>query len=312
MKEAAYGVFFAILLLVPAHAFAQNSDRIILLGNFDEYEKGETLFIYGSLPTVLPDLFLILQIINPKGDLCQIQQLTPLSNGLFLTDSIPLEGPICGIPGNYEIKLFYGDDSKTENFVLSSAVYESKTGVEYLDSATSLVAQKIETVREKTDTGMVFYTERLSSASVQPSENTIETLEEIYVDLWDEFFIEDEIYEVDPNIRPAVEDALEATATLVESNKLSFEIAKEIDRETFSAIFYYNIDNPKKSIEKLNDVFVLISNADPIKVSEKPQKSFAELEETLLNLMKKTNSVMSKSSKRRNCIYFCTWNCSII
>ena len=116
MRGAGYAIFFAILLLVPAHAFSQSSDRIVLLGNFDEYEKGENLFIYGSLPKVDPESFLILQIINPKGDFCQIQQLTPLSNGLFLTESIPLQGRVCGIQGNYELKLFYGDDSKSVDY----------------------------------------------------------------------------------------------------------------------------------------------------------------------------------------------------
>ena len=143
MKEAVYGIFFAILLLVPASAFSQSSDRITLLGNFGEFEKGEHLFIYGKLATVQPESFLILEIVNPKGDLCQIQQLTPLSNGLFLTDSIPLEGRICGIEGNYEIKLFYGDDSKTADFAVSSIVHQPQTGSEYLDLATSLVSKKI-------------------------------------------------------------------------------------------------------------------------------------------------------------------------
>ena len=304
MKGAVYGIFFAILLLVPANAFAQSPDRITLLGNFDDLEKGEYLFIYGKLATVQPESFLILEIVNPRGDLCQIQQLTPLSNGLFLTDSIPLEGRICGIQGNYEIKLFYGDDSKTAEFVLSSTVHQPKTGTEYLDSATNLVSKKIDSVREKTGAGLVFYSERLFAASTQPSEDTIQTLEEIYVDLWDEFFIDDEIFEIDVTIRPAIEDALDTTAILVESNKLSFEIAKEIDRETYSAIFYYHLDDTQKAIEKLYDTFVLISNADPIKVSEKPQKSFAQLEETLLNLMKKTNSVMSKPVKEEIAFIF--------
>ena len=304
MKGAVYGIFFAILLLVPANAFAQSPDRITLLGNFDDLEKGEYLFIYGKLATVQPESFLILEIVNPRGDLCQIQQLTPLSNGLFLTDSIPLEGRICGIQGNYEIKLFYGDDSKTAEFVLSSTVHQPKTGTEYLDSATNLVSKKIDSVREKTGAGLVFYSERLFAASTQPSEDTIQTLEEIYVDLWDEFFIDDEIFEIDVTIRPAIEDALDTTAILVESNKLSFEIAKEIDRETYSAIFYYHLDDTQKAIEKLYDTFVLISNADPIKVSEKPQKSFAQLEDTLLNLMKKTNSVMSRDVKEEIAFIF--------
>ena len=304
MKGAVYGIFFAIILLVPANAFSQNSDRITLLGNFGDLEKGEYLFIYGKLPAVKPDSFLILEIVNPRGDLCQIQQITPLSNGLFLTDSIPLDGRICGIEGNYEIKLFYGDDSKTAEFVLSSTVHEEKTDSEYLDLATNLVSKKIDSVREKTGAGLVFYSERLGAASTQPSEDTIQTLEEIYVDLWNEFFIDDEIFEVDVAIRPAIEDALETTANLVESNKLSFEIAKGIDRETYSAIFYYHLDDTQKAIEKLYDTFILISNADPIKVSEKPQKSFAQLEETLLNLMKKTNSVMSRDVKEEIAFIF--------
>lgn len=304
MKGAAYGIFFTILLLVPSQAFSQSSDRIILLGNFDEYEKGENLFIYGNLPQVLPEAFLILQIINPNGDLCQIQQLTPLSNGQFLTESIPLEGRICGITGNYELKLFYGDDSKSVDFELLSTVHEEKTGSGYLVAASSLVSQKINAVQEKTNSGVTFYTERLSAASTQPSASTIEALEEIYVDLWDEFLIDDEIYEVDAAIRPAIEDALKATSNLVQSNKLSFEIAKDIDRETYSTIFYYNLDDTHKAIEKLNDVFVLISNADPIKVTEQPQKSFAQLEETLLNLMKKTNSVMSHQVKEEIAFIF--------
>ena len=60
---------------MPGYVNAQNSDRISLLDNFGSFDKGESLFIFGSLTNVLPDAFLILQIVNPAGDLCQIQQL---------------------------------------------------------------------------------------------------------------------------------------------------------------------------------------------------------------------------------------------
>ena len=76
-----------------------------------------------KLPSLEDDSFLIMQIINPQGDLCQIQQLMPLPNGVFITDTIPLEGRICGIPGEYEIKLFYGDYTKSTTFSLSSDVH---------------------------------------------------------------------------------------------------------------------------------------------------------------------------------------------
>ena len=57
------------------------------------------MFVYGQIASVLDDSFLIMQIFNPQGDLCQIQQLMPLPNGAFITDVIPLEGKICGISG---------------------------------------------------------------------------------------------------------------------------------------------------------------------------------------------------------------------
>ena len=112
-----------VVLLMPVYASAQTPDRISILDNFGTFEKGEPLFIFGEVASLEDDSFLIMQIINPQGDLCQIQQLMPLSNGVFITDTIPLEGRICGIPGEYEIKLFYGDYTKSTTFSLSSDVY---------------------------------------------------------------------------------------------------------------------------------------------------------------------------------------------
>jgi hypothetical protein len=101
------------LLLMPVYASAQSPDRITILDNFGNYESGEPLFVYGQIANILDESFLIMQIFNPRGDLCQIQQLTPLPNGVFITDVIPLKGRICGLSGEYEIKLFYGDYSKS-------------------------------------------------------------------------------------------------------------------------------------------------------------------------------------------------------
>jgi len=122
--------------------------------------------------------------------------------------------------------------------------------------------------------------------------------------LWDEFFIEEEIFEIDSSFRPPVSDVLESTAVLVETNKLSFDIAREIDRVTYSAMFYYQIGDTKKAVEKLNDVFILISNADPVKIIQDRPKSFEELEESLLNLMKKSHSVMSEPVKEEIAFIF--------
>jgi hypothetical protein len=284
---------------MPVYASAQSSDRITLLDNFGLHDRGEEIFIFGSLAQVLPDSYLILQIINPNGDICQIQQLTPLSNGVFLTEAVPLKGRICGLHGEYEIRVFYGDYSKTSSFSISSQNYQEPTDAQLIDSATQLVIDKIKSVQEKTSISTLIYTERLDTSS-----DSIIDLERIYVDLWSDLFIDDAIYDVDPAFRPAMESSLDSTAELIESGKLSFEVAKDIDKETFAAIFYYEVGDPRTAIQRLNDAFVSIKNVDPIKAPSKPVLTYAELEDTLLNLMTKTGSIMSKFVKEELAFIF--------
>ena len=127
MRKRALVFGFVVMLLMPVYANAQTSDRITILDNFGEYDKGEPLFIYGNVAKPIENAFLIMQIINPQGDLCQIQQLVPLSNGSFITEVIPLEGRICGLSGDYEIKLFYGDYSTSTEFQVTSNQYSKPT-----------------------------------------------------------------------------------------------------------------------------------------------------------------------------------------
>jgi hypothetical protein len=184
-----------VILLMPVYASAQTPDRITILENFGNYDGGEPLFVYGQIANILDDSFLIMQIFNPQGDLCQIQQLMPLPNGAFVTDVIPLKGRICGIPGEYEIKLFYGDYSTSTTFSVSSNMFSELTNDEMLTSAKNLLSTQGDVV------GTLF--DIPSPISNQTSDNLIE-LESDYVDLWNEFFTDDLIIEIDPLIRPAV------------------------------------------------------------------------------------------------------------
>jgi hypothetical protein len=49
------------MLLMPVYANAQSSDRITILDNFGEYDKGEPLFIYGNVANPIENAFLIMQ-----------------------------------------------------------------------------------------------------------------------------------------------------------------------------------------------------------------------------------------------------------
>ena len=273
---------------MPVYASAQSPDRITILENFGNYDRGEPLFIYGQIANISDDSFLIMQIINPRGDLCQIQQLTPLPNGVFITDIIPLKGRICGFSGEYEIKLFYGDYSKSTTFNVSSTSFSEPNNDQKISLAQNLISNQASVISE------IFNIS--SPISNQTSNNLIE-LESVYVDLWDEFFVDDLIIEINPLIRSAASSSLDSVQQLLDEDEISFDIAKSIDRTIFAALFYYEIGDKTKAIDLLADVFVDIRNINPEKTTTQRTPTFDELEETLLNLMKKSDTVMSKSVK---------------
>jgi hypothetical protein len=273
---------------MPVYASAQTPDRITILENFGDYGSGEPLFVYGQIASILDDSFLIMQIFNPQGDLCQIQQLMPLANGAFITDVIPLKGRICGLSGEYEIKLFYGDYSTSATFTVSSQPFSESTNDELISSAKNLLSE------QGTVVGKLF---DISSPISNQTSNNLSELESEYVSLMGEFFVDDLIFEINPLIRPAVSSALNSVQMLLDKDEISFEMAKSIDEIIFASIFYYEIGDKTKSIDLLTDAFVDIRNVNPEKASTQRAPTFDELEETLLNLMKKSDTVMSKSVK---------------
>ncbi|MFQ5782041.1 MAG: hypothetical protein ACE5GR_03175 [Nitrosopumilus sp.] len=288
MRQISVVLSLIVLLLMPVYASAQSPDRITILDTFGDFDRGEPLFIYGQIANLEDDSFLIMQIINPHGDLCQIQQLTPLTNGIFVTDVIPLKGRICGLPGEYEIKLFYGDYTKSATFNVSSDFFSEPTNDQKVSLAQNLIANQASFISETFD--IVSPVSNLSSSNLSE-------LESVYVDLWDKFFIDELIFEINPLIRTAISSSLDSVQQLLDEDEVSFDIAKSIDKTIFAAIFYYEIGDKTKAIDLLTDVFVDIRNITPDKTTAQRTPTFDELEETLLNLMKKSDTVMSKPVK---------------
>ena len=273
---------------MPVYASAQTPERITILESFGDYERGEPMFVYGQIANILDDSFLIMQIVNPQGDLCQIQQLVPLSNGAFITDVIPLEGRICGISGEYEIKLFYGDYSKSTTFFVSPDSFTEPNEEQMISSAQNLISNQGDVIGNLFD---------ISSPISNQTSNNLSELESNYVSLWSEFFVDELIIEIDPLIRPAASSSLDSVQKLLDDDEITFEIAKSIDELIFASIFYYEIGDKTKAIDLLTDVFIDIRNVNPEKTSNQRTPTFDELEETLLNLMKKSDTVMGKSVK---------------
>ena len=282
-----------LLLIMPVYARAQSPERISIIDNFGDFDNGEPLFIYGQVATLLDNSFLIMQIINPEGDLCQIQQLTPLPNGAFITDAIPLKGRICGLTGEYEVKLFYGDYSTTANFKVTGKSMSAPNSDTLIISAKNLLSKSMSIVDKKFDVNSTI----VSGMDDVLSSNDLSVIEKAYVDLWAEFYSDEFLSEITPIFRPAVSSSLDSVSQMLTDGEISFDISKSIDKTIFSSVFYYEIGDKNKAVDLLSDVFVDIRNTNPQKTPATKTLTFDELEETLLNLMKKSDTVMSRPVK---------------
>ncbi|MGQ0606334.1 MAG: hypothetical protein ACT4OD_05225 [Candidatus Nitrosotenuis sp.] len=293
MRKVGTVVILFAILLVPTNAFSQNSSRITLLDTFGDYKKGENVFIFGQIAQISSDLYIVTQIVNPNGDLCQIQQLKPLSDGNFVTEPIPLTGKICGLTGKYNVRVFYGDYTASSSFNIKNQKLQEKSSKDYLNSAISLIESKIAFVK-KTSTISSDYEMRFSDLKTT---SDVAKLKELYVDLFLTYPAESDILDLDYRIKPAIETAFEITKSLVSESKLDSDEAKKIDRQTAGIVFYSDIGDVKFAIKELSDVYVSITNVDPQKAPQEKQLSYSELNQLLLNLMTKSNSIMNRLVK---------------
>lgn len=287
-----------VILLTPAFAHAQTS-QIVLLDTFGQYKKGQQVFLFGQVSQVEPDLFVVVQIINPNGDLCQIQQLKPLSNGHFVTDAAPLTGRICGLDGDYEVKVFYGDSAANSSFRVLKEKAKEAQDVDYLALGTTLLETKIASLADKTSADQLSqYQNNLEVIkSISATASAISQMRDLYSALLSSYYDESDVFGVDANFRPAVETALQTTKSLVDSNTLHPAEASKINAQTYGAMFYSQIGNDKAAISTLNDVYVQITNADPQKIVTEQPLTYEQLNDLLLNLMTKSNSLMSRPLK---------------
>ncbi|WKT57288.1 hypothetical protein QVH35_07640 [Candidatus Nitrosotenuis chungbukensis] len=286
-------LFLSVILLIPSYAYGQTS-TITLLDTFGDYKKGERIFIFGQVGQVSPDLSVVVQITNPNGDLCQIQQVRPLSNGHFITDTAPLSGRICGLTGNYQVKVFYGEFTKASTFQLLNEKYSEKSALDYYDQGANLIETKINSIKELTSPNQIVEFEDRLSQTTSSSNDAVLKLKNVYADLLVLHFDESDTLDVGPKFRPAVQTALESTNYLVDVGILDTAEAKKIDKQIFDAMFYSQIGDDKNTIGILNDVYVQIINADPQKIPAQQSLTYEELNSLLLNLMTKSNSIMSR------------------
>ncbi len=281
---------FALLLLMPAYAASQTPDRIIVDRDLGEHGRGDHLFVHGILASPDQAKFVIVQVANPRGELCSIQQIQPLSEGQFVTKAVPLRGALCGIDGEYDVRIFFGEHSQSSSFVLSGPGAEAPEGDDTLRAAHAALDARIART-QGLDTA--WYTSR-ALALVGPLD-TIEAVEQIYVDLLGDSFTDSSLEGLDVTLRRAIRDAIDATGALERDSVISTDAASEIRDLLWAAIMYHEAGDARSSYAKINEAYVDIRIFEPSSgaAPDRPP-TFEELESTVLSLMMKSGSLLSK------------------
>ncbi|MDD9826352.1 MAG: hypothetical protein OXU86_06250 [Thaumarchaeota archaeon] len=276
----------AVILLVPAHALAQAPDRIIVDHDLGERGRGDYLMVHGTLASPGTGQFVIVQVSNPRGDLCSIQQLRPLTGGAFVTAPVPLRGPLCGVEGEYDVRMFYGEHSQSSSFTLSGAGTPAPEGDALLAAAQRAFEARIARTQGIDTAPFTALAANLATA------NAIET---VYANLLEASFSDSTLDGLDVTLRRAVAEALDAIASLEGDSVIDAGAATRIRELVYASILRHEAGDLKTSAERINAAYAAILEASPSSVSA-PQRppTFEELEATLLSLMQRSGSILSK------------------
>jgi hypothetical protein len=304
MRRVGLVCFLMTVLLVPTYANAQTS-QITLLDTLGEFKRNERIFVFGQVANVMPDLYVVIQIVNPNGDLCQVQQIKPLSDGHFITEPAPLSGSVCGVVGTYSVKVFYGDFQHTSSFSLISETMQARSDVEYLAAASLLVEEKIDSITNLSEGQIAEFENRLEQIrTISASQTAISQMGMLYSDLLFASPSDSDTFSLNSKFRPAIQAASDMTGKLVNSSILDQTGAKTMRENIHLAMFYVQIGNHANAISTLSDVYVQLINADPQKVPSQQPQTFEDINELLLSMMTKSNSIMSRQLKEEIAFIF--------
>ncbi len=282
---------------MPVYAGAQSPERIVVSRDLGDYERGDYLGIHGQITAQTSGSFIVIQVTNPRGELCNIQQMTPLSSGSFVGKGIALLGPLCGINGDYGVRIFYDEYRASSSFAVLPSTVATQDDEQRFENATSVLDKRIEqTLSIETSA----YESRARSITY-PS-GTVVDLSVVYADLLDASFSDRTLDGLDVNLRRATTGALDAIDSLEDAMTIGDTTATSIRKLVYSAIYYYELGDKRMSAEQMNAAYGAINTADPASGEAEQPVTFASLRNTLLSLIQKSNEVLS--SELRNELAF--------
>lgn len=101
-------VFFSTLPYCMADSSVKSTGSpIVVETDKDTYERGDTMVISGEVRKISNATPLTIQIIDPNQNVVHVDQILVAQDGRFSL-TVPVEGPLWKIPGNYTLMAQYG------------------------------------------------------------------------------------------------------------------------------------------------------------------------------------------------------------
>lgn len=101
-------VFFSTIPYCMAESSIKSTgSTIVVETDKDTYERGDVMVISGEVRKVANTIPLTVQIIDPNQNVVHVDQILVAQDGRFSL-TVPVEGPLWRIPGNYTLIAQYG------------------------------------------------------------------------------------------------------------------------------------------------------------------------------------------------------------
>ncbi len=110
------------------------------------YTVGESVVLVGAVD-VPGNIPVIIQVWNPRNEACTFQEVGVNNDGTFTASPILLSGRVCGAPGTYTVKAFYGESEGSITFEVRAQPAAETNGK--LQTLLSIVKRAKESVDQK-------------------------------------------------------------------------------------------------------------------------------------------------------------------
>lgn len=107
MLVSASAFFLALSPAAAAPLSPPTEAQIVVKIDKDQYDLGDIMVVSGEVKSIVTDIPLTIQILDPDNNLVHVEQILVAADGRFSLP-IKIEGPLWNMPGKYSLVTQYG------------------------------------------------------------------------------------------------------------------------------------------------------------------------------------------------------------